>query len=199
MIDKEYINVGDPILYSPVGRGVVTAFTDAGYAQVNGIAVGWCERSDGKVFNPTGIGAKAGNLQRGPRPLVPPSPEHVPMQPPSPAHTLGVGQQAPQVPTSTDTPAQASTDTPAQASTDTPAQAEAEESPRRPAMSPAFAAPYGEVKDVNHEPKETAPAPSSAPHQDEYRSSSSSSWSDDSSSSSSSSGDSGGGGEGGSD
>lgn len=43
---------GDAVKASPVGAGTVTGITDAGYPQVNHIAVGWLERTDGAVFDP---------------------------------------------------------------------------------------------------------------------------------------------------
>jgi hypothetical protein len=48
------LEVGDPIAYSPVGPGKITGITDAGYPQVNHVAVSVLVRVDGAVFNPTG-------------------------------------------------------------------------------------------------------------------------------------------------
>ena len=37
---KEYLTVGDSVFNSPVGPGIITGITDAGYPQVDNIAVG---------------------------------------------------------------------------------------------------------------------------------------------------------------
>lgn len=47
---SEYIEIGDVVKDSPVGAGVVTSITDAGYPRVNDIAVAWCAFEDGSVF-----------------------------------------------------------------------------------------------------------------------------------------------------
>lgn len=46
------IEIGDPIKASPVGPGTMTGITEAGYPQVNQIAVAWLERPDGARFDP---------------------------------------------------------------------------------------------------------------------------------------------------
>lgn len=55
----EYLEVGDAVKDSPTGAGVITGITDAGYPQVNHIAVAWLEREDGAVFDPRGVRGKA--------------------------------------------------------------------------------------------------------------------------------------------
>ena len=50
----DYIQIGDTIAESPVGPGVMTGVTDAGYPQVNHVAVVCLKRTDGKVFDPFG-------------------------------------------------------------------------------------------------------------------------------------------------
>lgn len=46
------LRIGDPIHDSPVGSGSVTEFTERGYPKVNGIAVVWCSRPDGALYDP---------------------------------------------------------------------------------------------------------------------------------------------------
>ncbi len=46
------IAVGDAVADSPVGAGKVTGITEAGYPQVNHVAVTWLKRPDGAVFDP---------------------------------------------------------------------------------------------------------------------------------------------------
>ena len=48
----DQIEVGDPVRASPVGPGTVTGITQAGYPQVNRVAVTWLEREDGAVYDP---------------------------------------------------------------------------------------------------------------------------------------------------
>lgn len=55
----DYLEVGDVAKDSATGPGAVTGITDAGYPQVNHIAVAWLEREDGAVFDPRGVRAKA--------------------------------------------------------------------------------------------------------------------------------------------
>lgn len=50
MFDK--ICLGDPVADSPLGPGQVTGITDAGYPQVNHVAVAWCRLTDGATFDP---------------------------------------------------------------------------------------------------------------------------------------------------
>lgn len=54
MTDK-YLEVGDTVKDSPVGPGTVTGITDAGYPQINYIAVAWIECDDGSVYDPWGV------------------------------------------------------------------------------------------------------------------------------------------------
>lgn len=51
-MDKHAIQIGDTVARSPVGEGVVTDITDAGYPRVNEVAVVWLERTDGALFDP---------------------------------------------------------------------------------------------------------------------------------------------------
>lgn len=46
------ISIGDAVSASPVGAGEVTGITEAGYPQVNYVAVVWLERPDGARFDP---------------------------------------------------------------------------------------------------------------------------------------------------
>ena len=55
----EYLEAGDVAKDSPTGPGTITGITDAGYPQVNHIAVAWLERDDGAVFDPRGVRGKA--------------------------------------------------------------------------------------------------------------------------------------------
>ena len=55
----EYLEVGDAVKDSPTGPGTITGITDAGYPQVNHIAVAWLERDGGAVFDPRGVRSKA--------------------------------------------------------------------------------------------------------------------------------------------
>ena len=48
------IRIGDMIAESPVGPGVITGITEAGYPQVNHVAVVCLKRTDGVVFDPYG-------------------------------------------------------------------------------------------------------------------------------------------------
>lgn len=51
-MNPEYLEIGDTVADSPVGAGTITGITEAGYPQVNRIAVGRLIRSDGVVFDP---------------------------------------------------------------------------------------------------------------------------------------------------
>lgn len=51
-MDPTNIQVGDLVSNSPVGSGKVTGVTQAGYPQVNHVAVVWLERPDGARFDP---------------------------------------------------------------------------------------------------------------------------------------------------
>lgn len=51
-MDPNYLAIGDTIEDSPVGPGTITGITDAGYPQVNYIAVARLRRTDGVVFDP---------------------------------------------------------------------------------------------------------------------------------------------------
>ena len=61
-MSPDYINVGDDVAESPVGPGKVTDITQAGYPQVNGVAVACLKRTDGVVFDPYGHYAKEKKL-----------------------------------------------------------------------------------------------------------------------------------------
>ena len=50
----DYLQVGDTVADSPVGPGVITGITEAGYPQVNHVAVARLKRTDGVVFDPYG-------------------------------------------------------------------------------------------------------------------------------------------------
>lgn len=54
-MSPNHIEIGDTIARSPVGAGMVTDITDAGYPRVNDVAVAWLVRTDGVVFNPRGV------------------------------------------------------------------------------------------------------------------------------------------------
>lgn len=55
----EYIEIGDAVKDSPQGAGTVTGITDAGYPQVNGVAVAWLELAGGELyFDPKGVREK---------------------------------------------------------------------------------------------------------------------------------------------
>lgn len=51
-MSPDYIQEGDEVLDSPVGPGFVTGVTQAGYPQVNDVAVAWLLREDGVLWNP---------------------------------------------------------------------------------------------------------------------------------------------------
>lgn len=51
-MNPDYLQIGDTVADSPVGPGVITGITDAGYPQVNHVAVGRLKRTDGVVFDP---------------------------------------------------------------------------------------------------------------------------------------------------
>lgn len=53
---KDTIEEGDEVIQSPVGPGIVTDISAAGYPIVNDVAVAWCVMADGGVFNPRGCG-----------------------------------------------------------------------------------------------------------------------------------------------
>ena len=55
MNHKDYIAIGNTVSRSPVGAGVITGITEAGYPQVNYIAVAQLERTDGIVWAPNGV------------------------------------------------------------------------------------------------------------------------------------------------
>ncbi len=54
-MNLNYLRVGDGVKDSPIGSGLVTGFSDAGYPQVDHVAVAWLERVDGKIFDPLGV------------------------------------------------------------------------------------------------------------------------------------------------
>jgi hypothetical protein len=59
----DYLSIGDTIADSPVGAGEVTGITDAGYPQVNHVAVVYLTRTDGVVFDPFDHYAKTAQRQ----------------------------------------------------------------------------------------------------------------------------------------
>ncbi len=54
-MNPNYLIVGDEVKDSPVGSGLITGISDAGYPQVDHVAVAWLERVDGKIFDPLGV------------------------------------------------------------------------------------------------------------------------------------------------
>jgi hypothetical protein len=64
-MNQNEICIGDEVARSPNGEGVVTGISRDGFAEVNGLAVAWCARTDGRVYNPRGIGGQAGDLVLG--------------------------------------------------------------------------------------------------------------------------------------
>ena len=52
MLNPNGIEVGDPILASPVGCGTLTGISSVGYPMVNHVTVTWCERPDGARYDP---------------------------------------------------------------------------------------------------------------------------------------------------
>lgn len=52
MNHPDYLSIGDDVAESPVGPGKITGVTDAGYPQVNHVAVARLTRVDGAVFDP---------------------------------------------------------------------------------------------------------------------------------------------------
>ena len=57
-MDPNHLAVGDAVKDSPVGPGHITGITDAGYPQVNHVAVARLTRTDGIVFDPHGTYAR---------------------------------------------------------------------------------------------------------------------------------------------
>lgn len=54
LMRPDCLQVGDTVADSPVGPGVITGITEAGYPQVNHVAVARLKRTDGVVFDPYG-------------------------------------------------------------------------------------------------------------------------------------------------
>lgn len=52
VLSPDYLQIGDTIADSPVGPGTITGITEAGYPQVNHVAVARLKRTDGIVFDP---------------------------------------------------------------------------------------------------------------------------------------------------
>ena len=48
------LSIGDTIASSPIGSGVITDMSDAGYPMVNHIAVSQLKRTDGVIWAPHG-------------------------------------------------------------------------------------------------------------------------------------------------
>lgn len=53
-----YLEEGDEVVDSPMGSGIVTDITQAGYPRVNNVAVAWLERADGAIFDPRNVRAQ---------------------------------------------------------------------------------------------------------------------------------------------
>ena len=51
-MSPDYLQIGDTVEDSPVGPGVITGITEAGYPQVNYVAVACLKRTDGVIFDP---------------------------------------------------------------------------------------------------------------------------------------------------
>jgi len=51
-MNPNYLAIGDTVEDSPAGPGTITGITDAGYPQVNHVAVARLRRTDGVVFDP---------------------------------------------------------------------------------------------------------------------------------------------------
>jgi hypothetical protein len=58
IMQPDCLQVGDTVEDSPVGSGIITGITEAGYPQVNYVAVARLRRTDGAVFDPYGSYAK---------------------------------------------------------------------------------------------------------------------------------------------
>lgn len=48
----DYLQIGDIVEDSPVGAGEITGITEAGFPQVNHVAVARLKRTDGAIFDP---------------------------------------------------------------------------------------------------------------------------------------------------
>lgn len=57
-MNPDYLQIGDTVEDSPVGAGEITGITQAGYPQVNYVAVGWLKRTDGVLWDPRGTSSK---------------------------------------------------------------------------------------------------------------------------------------------
>ncbi len=60
MNHPDHFAIGDTVADSPNGPGTITDITDAGYPQVNGVAVARLKRTDGATFDPYGSYAQGG-------------------------------------------------------------------------------------------------------------------------------------------
>lgn len=60
-MNPNHLEIGNTVEDSPVGPGTITGITDAGYPQVNRVAVGCLRRTDGVVFDPSGAYKKKPN------------------------------------------------------------------------------------------------------------------------------------------
>lgn len=67
----EILNIGDEIIVSPVGPGVITGFDRSGYPQVNKQAVGTCTRIDGAKYGPMELLRRPGDAGPAPSPVSP--------------------------------------------------------------------------------------------------------------------------------
>jgi hypothetical protein len=64
---QDGLEVGDRLIDSPVGAGILTDVTEAGYPRVNHVAVTWCEREDGAKWSRNALesrGPKIPNMVR---------------------------------------------------------------------------------------------------------------------------------------
>jgi len=57
-MSRSYVAIGDAVSDSAVGAGTITGITDAGFPQVNHVAVAWLECEDGTVFDPHSVREK---------------------------------------------------------------------------------------------------------------------------------------------
>lgn len=69
---RHYLSINEAVADSPVGTGSITDFTDAGFPQVNHVAVAWLECEDGTIFDPWGVrdahkAQRAQAQQKGPQ------------------------------------------------------------------------------------------------------------------------------------
>lgn len=68
-MDPNNIRIGDEVSESSVGAGTVTDITEAGYPQVDRVAVAWLKRLDGETFDPHGHVGGSRSAREVPKPL----------------------------------------------------------------------------------------------------------------------------------